>query len=115
MLATIPIPVAHRARLARVCLGVESGGSAGVAGSPTPPRNAARGRTSGRPLAGLMNIEYFTRGNESWWSRLGPIKRSFAWGKATWQGSWTLVLCALLALAALGLAAVTLLRSVREP
>ena len=114
VIATIPIPVAEHARAARVCLELPAGGSVGVAGSPTPPGHGASGRDGRATLAGVMGIQYLTPGRESWWSRLGVLKRSFGWGKATWQGSWTLVLCALLALAALGLAAVTLVRSVRE-
>jgi hypothetical protein len=55
-------------------------------------------RLDGRPRAGRIDVVYMRPGRESWWQLLGTLAERFGVGKASFFGTWTLALMALLLL-----------------
>ena len=105
----IPIPTARHSHAgARVCL--RNGGPTKIAlGGEAIPNHAT---IDGRDAGGRIRLAWYRPGSESWVSLTPAVAHRFGYGKAPWQGSWTLWLAALALVAALGAAGVAVVRSV---
>jgi hypothetical protein len=90
----VPVRTVRRATRTRFCLRAATPHRLALAGQPLP----------GHPAEGPVRIEYLRPGRESYVSLFPDIARRFGRGKASWAGSWTLALAAVLVLSALLLA-----------
>jgi hypothetical protein len=112
----VAVPVAPRTTTGRpeglVCLTAAGRGLVALGGIPATV-DAAAHTPSGRALPGVARLEFETGRAETWWSTLGATEHRFSRGKASWVGTWTLVLVGILFAGALGAAGWALAR--REP
>jgi hypothetical protein len=67
----------------------------GGEGGPVNPNSEV---VNGSQQPGRMSLVYLRAGKESWWSLLPELSRRFGLGKASFFGSWTLPVAALLLL-----------------
>jgi hypothetical protein len=94
--------------VATACLHV--GGSAHYAiGGESGPVTPISAVVNGKQESGSISIFYYRAGSESWWQLLPTLDQRFAFGKATFFGSWTLPVMALLVIV-VWIGAVRLLR-----
>jgi hypothetical protein len=80
-----------------LCIGVGQGSKVVFAGDvfTAGPDSVQVNRV---PSTGRITVTYLRPGKESWWQLLGALSERFGFGKASFFGSWTLALMALLLL-----------------
>jgi hypothetical protein len=66
-----------------------------VLGGEGVPVSAFSERVDGKPTPGRITLVYFRKGSESWWQLLPALDERFGLGKASFFGSWLLVVAAL--------------------
>jgi hypothetical protein len=96
----ITFPLRQRGPLSavsRACLHVGGRFRVALGGTPVPAHTAAA-VVNGKPVTGLVAIYYLHRDSASWWEYLPVVNLRFAFGKASFVGSWTLPFVAVLVL-----------------
>lgn len=93
-------------RATRMCIRNQGGGTVALGSDIASPDSAARVRD--KPTEGLVAVTFLKPAATSWWAELPGLTDRFGLGKASFFGSWTLPVAALLLLGA-WIAAVRLL------
>jgi hypothetical protein len=95
---TVPLTQTRRVSAAtRACLRI-GGSHQVVLGGEAGPVGPSSELIAGRQQAGKVSLLYFRQGKDSWWSLLPELTRRFGLGKASFFGTWTLPVAALLLL-----------------
>lgn len=92
---TIPLKRVHAGESAEACLHVGGAGNYVLGGEGDVP-NASSEVVNGKHEPGRIGLSYLRGGRESWWQLLSVVSTRFGLGKASFMGSWTLLVLAIL-------------------
>lgn len=95
---TVSIPVRRVAggdaeTASEACVSGRGGAPFSLGGEGVPVNNFSA-RIGGSPTSARVSLIYFRAGRESWWQLLPTLAERVGFGKASFVGSWLLLVCA---------------------